>query len=170
VCDLVKRCSRCKKYKFKWKYNKNRRKKDGLQHQCRPCQHEYHNNKWYPKNKDKRVKSVKDYKWRKREENYRRVVKEYFINGCVDCGEKNVRVLEFDHVRGKKRKVGKKGLEGVSYMIRHGYKWKTIKEEIDKCEVRCRNCHKERTWKENNYWKGFEDITKNNGTNEQTNS
>ena len=83
---MIKRCSKCKKYKFKWKYNKNRRKKDGLQHQCRPCQHEYHNNKWYPKNKDKRVKSVKDYKWRKREENYRRVVKEYFVNGCVDCG------------------------------------------------------------------------------------
>jgi len=164
VCNLIKRCSKCKKYKFKWKYNKNRRKKDGLQHQCRPCQHEYHNKKWYPKNKDKRVKAVKDYKWRKREENYRRVVKEYFVKGCVDCGENNVRVLEFDHVRGRKRKVGKRGLEGVSYMIRHGYKWNTIKREIDKCEVRCRNCHKERTWKENNYWKGFEDITKNNGT------
>ena len=101
---LIKRCSKCKKYKFKWKYNKNRRKKDGLQHQCRPCQHEYHNKKWYPKNKDKRVKAVKDYKWRKREENYRRVVKEYFVKGCVDCGENNVRVLEFDHVRGRKRK------------------------------------------------------------------
>jgi len=45
-----------------------------------------------------------------------------------------------------------------------------VKEEIDKCEVRCRNCHKERTWKENNYWKGFEDITKNNGTNRKDNS
>ena len=64
-----------------------------------------------------------------------------------------------------KRRVGKRGLEGVSYMIRHGYKWKTVKEEIDKCEVRCRNCHKERTWEQNNYWKEFEEITKNNGTN-----
>ena len=50
-------------------------------------------------------------------------------------------------------------------MISHGYKWKTVKEEIDKCEVRGRNCHKERTWEQNNYWKEFEEITKNNGTN-----
>jgi len=154
---MIKKCSNCKKYKFKWKYNKNRTKRDGLQHQCRPCQHEYHNKQWYPKNKKDRLKSVKKYKWERRQDNYKRVIKEYFVKGCIDCGESNV--------RGVKRRVGKRGLEGVSYMIRHGYKWKTVKEEIDKCEVRCRNCHKERTWEQNNYWKEFEEITKNNGTN-----
>ena len=97
-----KKCSSCKKYKFKWKYNKNRTKRDGLQHQCRPCQHEYHNKQWYPKNKKDRLKSVKKYKWERRQDNYRRVIKEYFVKGCVDCGESNVRVLEFDHVRGEK--------------------------------------------------------------------
>ena len=76
---MIKKCSSCKKYKFKWKYNKNRTKRDGLQHQCRPCQHEYHNKQWYPKNKKDRLKSVKKYKWERRQDNYRRVIKEYFV-------------------------------------------------------------------------------------------
>ena len=80
---MIKKCSNCKKYKFKWKYNKNRTKRDGLQHQCRPCQHEYHNKQWYPKNKKDRLKSVKKYKWERRQDNYRRVIKEYFVNTCV---------------------------------------------------------------------------------------
>tara|TARA_R110001583_G_scaffold71475_1_gene201301 strand:- start:2776 stop:3186 length:411 start_codon:yes stop_codon:yes gene_type:complete len=54
---------------------------------------------------------------------------------CVDCGESNPIVLEFDHVRGVKK-------ENVSDMVRQSYCLKTIQEEIDKCEVRCANCHR----------------------------
>lgn len=162
---LVKKCSRCKKYKFKWKYNKNKVKKDGLQYQCRACQHDYHNKEWYPSMRNHQIKMVKRNKFKRRHNNYKRVVEEYFINGCIDCGEKDIQVLEFDHVRGVKKRVGYKGSEGVSYLIRHGYKWQTVKEEIEKCEIRCRNCHKKRTWKENNYYSDMEEIINNNGTN-----
>jgi len=41
---------------------------------------------------------------------------------CVDCGESDRVVLEFDHVRGKK-----------------------IEQEMAKCEVRCANCHRRKT-------------------------
>jgi|TARA_Y100000034_G_scaffold46732_1_gene57633 hypothetical protein len=37
--------------------------------------------------------------------------------------------------------------------VRQGYGWKIIKSEIDKCEVRCRNCHKIKTYEEFNYYK-----------------
>lgn len=57
---------------------------------------------------------------------------------CVDCGETDVIVLEFDHVRGKKT------LE-VSVMVRRGCSIQTIDKEITKCEVRCANDHKRRT-------------------------
>lgn len=55
--------------------------------------------------------------------------------GCVDCGyNEHAVALQFDHVSGNKK-------ASVSNLIRSDYAWKTILEEINKCEVRCANCH-----------------------------
>lgn len=54
---------------------------------------------------------------------------------CVDCGESDRVVLEFDHVRGKK-------VRDVTKMCHDGYALESIKLEIEKCEVRCANCHR----------------------------
>ena len=62
------------------------------------------------------------------------------ISKCVDCGETNPVVLDFDHVRGKKLKC-------ISDMMRGAYGIKSIQKEIDKCEVRCSNCHRLATHK-----------------------
>jgi len=63
-------------------------------------------------------------------------VKNYLENkSCVDCGNSDIRVLEFDHVRGVK-------LYHVSHMVTKAYKLELIKDEIDKCEIRCCNCHR----------------------------
>ena len=56
-------------------------------------------------------------------------------SGCVDCGyNEHAVALQFDHI-GDDKKMN------VSDMIRSDYSWITIREEIDKCEVRCANCH-----------------------------
>ena len=62
---------------------------------------------------------------------------------CVDCGESNPIVLEFDHVRGKKKKA-------IADMVSHSYSIETIKEEIRKCEIRCANCHRIKTLERQN--------------------
>lgn len=56
---------------------------------------------------------------------------------CVDCGEKYILYLEFDHIENKK--------EWVSWLIRKHSSISEIKSEIDKCEVRCISCHRKRT-------------------------
>lgn len=56
------------------------------------------------------------------------------LTGCVDCGIKDSRVLEFDHVEDGK-------LAGVMEMARAGSARSKIEAEIAKCVVRCRNCH-----------------------------
>lgn len=56
-------------------------------------------------------------------------------NPCVDCGEEDMLYLEFDHVRGTK-------VNSVSTMVQRCFPIETIKEEIEKCEVRCVKCHR----------------------------
>ena len=58
-------------------------------------------------------------------------------SGCLDCGENNPIVLDFDHIHNKKY--------NVSRMIHDGFSWAAIKKEIAKCEVVCANCHRIRT-------------------------
>lgn len=65
--------------------------------------------------------------------------------GCVDCGEKDPRTLEFDHLRDKKFNLGK------AHMIK-GITLKEVKAEVRKCVVRCSNCHKRKTHKEQGTW------------------
>jgi hypothetical protein len=59
--------------------------------------------------------------------------------GCVDCGEKNILVLESDHVRGMK-------IDELARMVKLSkYSIEQVQEELDKCETRCTNCHRQVT-------------------------
>lgn len=72
----------------------------------------------------------------------RKFIFEFLLkNPCVDCGESDPVVLEFDHVVGKKHR-------NVSAMVINASSIKKIQEEIDKCEVRCANCHRRRHYYE----------------------
>lgn len=57
-------------------------------------------------------------------------------NPCVDCGESDPLVLEFDHVVDKAFTIG----EGL-----RDRNWKSVLDEIAKCDVVCANCHRRRT-------------------------
>jgi len=60
---------------------------------------------------------------------------------CVDCGEPDAEVLEFDH-REPLKKSGH-----VSRMIADGLKLELNIAEVAKCDVRCCNCHRRKTRK-----------------------
>ncbi len=86
----------------------------------------------YAKNRKARIRTQVE---RKRK-NYR-LLKEYLLyHPCVDCGEEDPIVLDFDHVRGKKEAHVSKAAGAL------GWGWERIMKEIDKCEVRCANCHR----------------------------
>jgi hypothetical protein len=80
-------------------------------------------------------------KARKRNLKYREMVNNYIFeyltrHSCVDCGERDPVVLEFDHVRDKYKAVSQ---------MRVTNSFKKIISEIAKCEVRCANCHRRKT-------------------------
>ncbi len=58
-------------------------------------------------------------------------------SACVDCGRREPELFEFDHVRGK--------TGHVFDMARDGCSLSRLKDEIDRCEIRCANCHRRRT-------------------------
>jgi hypothetical protein len=77
--------------------------------------------------------------------------REYVINylnnhPCIDCGERDVVVLQFDHISGDKRRE-------ISHLVGNGYSIETIQKEIDKCQVVCANCHTKRTAKQFGYYR-----------------
>jgi hypothetical protein len=76
------------------------------------------------------------------------VIAYLIANPCVDCGETHLATLDFDHVRGKKT-------ANVSVLIRRGQSLKVIQLEIAKCDVRCSNCHRKRTFQANGWRKAL---------------
>jgi hypothetical protein len=56
---------------------------------------------------------------------------------CVDCGEPDARVLDFDHIGVK--------TQNVSKLVSQEASLDRIRREIDQCEVRCANCHRRQT-------------------------
>jgi hypothetical protein len=113
---------------------------------CKPCQKQYRADH-YRKNKayyiDKAIKARTELRARNR-----RLLWDYLLaHPCVDCGIADPLVLEFDHVRGEKA-----GL--IAVMIQQNT-WSTVLREIEKCEVRCANCHRRRTALQLNYYKSI---------------
>jgi hypothetical protein len=57
---------------------------------------------------------------------------------CIDCGEADPIVLEFDHRDPSTKR------EDVSRLI-HTSTVAAVRAELAKCDVRCGNCHRRRT-------------------------
>ena len=57
-----------------------------------------------------------------------------FHHPCIDCGNSDPLVLDFDHLRLKSK--------NISAMIRDSSTLEELKTEINKCVVRCANHHR----------------------------
>lgn len=139
----MKKCTSCKEEKELEEFSKNKKRKDGLQTECKVCARKKHR-EYYAKNKEKQKKQIREAAKRRIKQNQEKICKYLEENPCVDCLEGDILVLEFDHLRDKDK--------NVSDMVREGYGWDRILEEIDKCEVRCSNCHKRKTAKQFNWY------------------
>jgi hypothetical protein len=113
---------------------------------CLLCQRAY-TNQWYSRNRKRHMAKVRARSLLARAD-IRRRVREYLMgHPCVDCGEPDPEVLDFDHLREKKA--------NVSTLIQTGVSWQSLVIEIAKCEVRCANCHRRRTATDGRYYRAL---------------
>ena len=124
----MKRCYRCKVELPRTSFNGSPKNRDGLHSYCRECQKAH-----YRENAARHAANVRATSARRLIE-ARRFVIARLAAGCVDCGNVDLRVLEFNHVRGEK-------VDSIANLVRRGRSLDVIEAEIRKCDVRCRNCH-----------------------------
>lgn len=131
---MEKICSKCKQSLPLSEFRDQAEGLFGKRAICKVCER-VNSKLYYHQNKGK-VKDLvrKGHKSRKISDS-ERLLMYLALHPCVDCGERDPVVLEFDHVRGEKR-------YNILSMVSSSMSWSSILQEIKKCDVRCANCHK----------------------------
>lgn len=132
----MKKCPKCNVDKDESMFHKDKSQKSGLCCYCKECSCKKESNRY-----SEDVINQREYRKAlniKNNDLKRSYVFNYLAeHPCIDCGESDPIVLEFDHILGKKAGT-------ISNMITNNGLEK-IKEEIKKCVVRCANCHRRKT-------------------------
>ena len=145
MSEETKLCPGCNKEKLLTDFGPYKGKTGG-QSRCRIC-HRLQNKEWHARNLQRnRARATRNRAIAK--QRARQLIFDYLlVHPCVDCGEPDLLVLHFDH-RDRDLKI----LE-ISFMMGRGWSTEKIQEEINKCDVRCANCHMRRTAKQLGYWR-----------------
>lgn len=98
--------------------------------------------------KNKPKLSQAQYKQKVREETRVKSMLYLASKGCEECGERDPRVLEYDHKDPRKKRAT------ISKLVIDGYSWKSpvLKAEVAKCRVLCANCHRRHTVSQQNHF------------------
>ena len=143
----MRTCSRCKQElpddAFRWR-TKGRKHR---QSQCRDCA-KLTSKEHYTANKQAYKRRSAAHSARKIEEHSRKVYDLLAASSCFDCGERDVLTLDFDH-KDRQSKL----FSIADAVASHQYGWRKIEAEIAKCDVRCANCHRIKTARENNSYR-----------------
>ena len=136
---MTKTCCKCKLDKPLEDFHRSSKARDGRQNRCKPCRKGVDAEKY--KSRTLSQQGVYALREKERQRGTKLRVLEYLReHPCVDCGEDDPVVLEFDHVRGDK--------EGNIGCLINDWSWERLRIEIEKCDVRCANCHRRRTYKQ----------------------
>ena len=131
------RCAACDTHKSSAEFSFADKARRSLNSYCRKC-HAAYRHAHYLANKSDYIRQAITQAHGRRMQNRREVMTYLASHPCVDCGVTNVIVLEFDH-RDPQDK-----LNSVANMI-SSKRWARVRAEIEKCDVRCVNCHRRKT-------------------------
>ena len=142
------KCKKCEIEKLEVDFYFRNKKENKRHSVCKVCSEQNRKSKeHYEQYKDEYIARNRIRQERLLNENRQNLSNYVSDKACVDCGESDPIVLEFDHLKPEEKKYG------ISKMM-CDYKWSQILDEINKCELVCANCHKRRTAKQFGWWKG----------------
>lgn len=136
-------CTKCKCQKALAEFHARKAAKDGRASWCRACFKANWDKRYYENHQHYRD-SHNASRDRIRRENARRVFEYLAEHPCLNCGESDPIVLEFDHRSGIDK------IESISNLILNST-WARISEEMKKCDVLCANCHRRKSAAQFNY-------------------
>lgn len=142
----MKVCTRCKNPKPLKDFAKKSASKDGLAPWCKACFAENAAEK-YKSDPNERARKVRN-RQTLRQRN-QALVRQYLEGrACIDCTIWDWRVLQFDH----------RGDEPKEFNIGDALGWYSagrLLREIEKCDVRCANCHQIKTAERSGLWRSL---------------
>lgn len=129
----VRECKNHGKTEFRSTIQAGRKNKRWI---CRECSKEF-SSKHYLSSEKTRKTTREGSKLRKKR--LKQFIWDYYLaHPCVNCGESDPVVLEFDHIDGATKSFG------ISEAI-YSKSFKKVEAEIAKCQILCANCHKRKT-------------------------
>jgi hypothetical protein len=131
-------CRRCGESLDVSEFNFKDRARGRLQLYCKTCSRRYVQDH-YARNKPYYVQKAMARNRVHRRDLFDRLLAYLQPHPCVDCGESDPVVLDFDHVDASSKS------SNIADKVADGCSWRTIEAEIAKCAVRCANCHRRRT-------------------------
>lgn len=149
----MKVCTKCNVAKNEDNFFTKDKSTGRLHAQCKDCYREHRQGyavEHYAKYGDKYRARAKERRTRIRRDLQVRIIDYLNDKSCIECGESDIRVLEFDHINPEDKKFG------IAMAIRNGMKWEDVFEELRKCQILCANCHKKRTAVQFGWFKAIE--------------
>lgn len=131
-------CCHCGTQKKLEEFSWLNRAKNRRNSRCKICRREY-DREYYRSHE--RVRKAMRERYRKRQQKIRDFVIEAKSVPCSDCGGiYPYYVMDFDHVRGKKK-------FSIGEVLSLGVSLEKVEKEVAKCDVVCANHHRIRTFK-----------------------
>ena len=138
---MFRTCGRCGESKQVEQFAWRRRALGQRDNYCRSCRAAY-KQEHYLLHRQRYIDSAQRRKRSLAAERAAYLIDFFESHPCVDCGERDPIVLEFDHLGDK--------LFNISQGLRDRA-WAAVLDEMEKCDVVCANCHRRRTARRGGY-------------------
>lgn len=145
MLNVMKTCSKCGLTKPLTEYHSISKANKSLRASCKDCGNSK-SREYYSENREDLVKQGISNNKRNRLLKIERMYAFLLEHPCVECGETDPILLDFDHIDPTTK------TSGVSELLIRNVGWERIQAEIDKCRILCVKCHRYHTARQKNWY------------------